>query len=363
LQADARHEGLTLEVHNLTKRFGDFVAVHDMSFRVPAGRFLTILGKSGSGKTTLLRMIAGFDTTGGGRIRIGEADVTELPPYKRDIGMVFQHHALFPHMSVAENIEFPLRQRRISRAQRQARVEEILAAVGLTALSQRRPSQLSGGEQQRVALARAVVFKPRILLMDEPLAALDKRSREQLQSEIRRLQRTLNITTLYVTHDQTEAFALSDLVAVMNAGRIEQLAAPRDIYESPQSEFVARFVGDSNVFTGIAVSTHSGGSGVRLTNGALIGCPTALVAGQPTTLLVRPEKLTLHVTHPGSSELNTIKAQVAEVLFYGELIEYRLRVDEVEIIARRQNAGEDPMPMKGENVFACWAILDTVVLS
>jgi len=362
LQANSR-SAHALEACGLTRRYGDVIAVNDVSLRVPAGHVTAILGTSGSGKTTLLRMIAGFEPITHGRVLIGDVDVTDMPPFRRDIGFVFQDHALFPHMTVAQNVEYPLRMRRIPQEKRSALVAHALALAGLTSLSQRRPAQLSGGEQQRTALARAVIFGPRILLMDEPLASLDKRSREQLQHEIKTLQRALKITTIYVTHDQTEAFILGDLVAVMNAGRIVQTASPREIYERPQAEFVARFVGDSNVLTGQVVRVNTEGSTVQFGCGATIRCHAVLVPGQRVSLLVRPEKLTFDSAMPNSSDLNGLEAEITEVLFLGERLEYRLRSAGIDIVARKSNVAFLATPEPGSKIVVTWRVLDTVVLS
>lgn len=356
---DAAGDGVSLAVRNLEMRYGSVNAVADVSFDVPAGSFLTLLGASGSGKTTVLRMIAGFESGSRGRIEIGGVDVSDLPAHRRDIGMVFQRYALFPHMTVAENIAFPLRQRGVSRDERQARVDEMLRNVGMSDLAARRPSQLSGGQQQRVALARALVFKPRVLLLDEPLAALDKQLRDQMQGEIRALQRQLHITTVYVTHDQTEAFALSDRVAVMKAGRIEQLATPRELYETPGNEFVARFVGDSNLLRGRP--THANAA-LRLTDGSLIRCPRPLPGTTQATVMIRPEKLDLHTHENRVTGYNTLNGVVLDVVFLGEILEYRVQAGDEELLVRKQNLGRDPLAA-GTPVTLTWAVRDTVVLA
>lgn len=340
-------------------RYGNVTAVSDVSFDVPGGSFLTLLGASGSGKTTVLRMIAGFEPSARGSIAIGGTEVSALPPHRRDIGMVFQRYALFPHMSVAENIAFPLHQHGVHRTERAVRVAEMLESVGLSELAARRPSQLSGGQQQRVALARALIFKPRVLLMDEPLAALDKRLREQMQNEIRTLQRQLHITTVYVTHDQTEAFALSDQVAVVNAGRIEQLATPRELYETPKTEFVARFVGDSNIFRGRPAQRNA----VRLTDGSLIHCPAPLPDTSQVTVMVRPEKVDIHTNETRPAGNNAIRGRVLDAVFLGEITEYRVLANHQEMVVRKQNHGLAPSLPPGAAVTLTWALRDTVVVS
>ena len=240
--------GASIRIEGLSKRYGEFVAVDDLSLDLGAGEFVTLLGLSGSGKTTTLMAVAGFVEPDAGRIEVGGRNIVDLPPEKRDLGVVFQNYALFPHLNVFENVAFPLRMRRHSTAEIDKAVKRLLGVVGLEAMATRRIAALSGGQQQRVALARALVFEPPALLMDEPLGALDRTLRDQMQTEIKRIQRELGVTVLYVTHDQDEALALSDRIAVMAAGRICQLATPDEIYERPQSAFVAGFVGDSNFF-------------------------------------------------------------------------------------------------------------------
>ena len=245
-----RSRGAPVRLERLTKRYDDVVAVDDISLDIAAGEFVSLLGPSGSGKTTTLMMVAGFQDVTAGAITVGDREISRLPPHKRDIGVVFQHYALFPHMRVAENIGFPLRMRDVSKAESRRRVAEALRLVQLEDYGDRYPRQLSGGQQQRVALARAVVFEPGLALMDEPLGALDRQLREQMQFEIKRLQNTLGITVIYVTHDQEEALVMSDRIAVMNRGRVEQFAAPDELYNRPATAFVATFVGESNVIGG-----------------------------------------------------------------------------------------------------------------
>ncbi len=338
--------GPALAARNLVKRFGSVAAVDDVSFDVPGGAFLTLLGPSGSGKTTVLRLLGGFERPDAGRMDIGGADITDLPPYKRDIGVVFQRYALFPHMTVADNVAFPLKQRGRAGG---ATVEEMLETVGMPGLGARFPHELSGGQQQRVALARALVFRPRILLMDEPLAALDKHLRERLQHEIRALQQRLGITTIYVTHDQAEAFVMSDLVAVLNAGKIEQVGPPGALYDTPRTAFVAQFVGDSNLFRG----TPAGPGALKLTTGEIL---RTLQSSAPQTLLVRPEKILIDAAAPAG---NILRGVIADVRFLGEATTYRVRVAEMDVRVRAFGAATFA---PGAEVVLSWNAADTVVI-
>ncbi len=348
--------GPVLAVRNLVKRFGKVAAVDDVSFSVAGGTFLTLLGPSGSGKTTVLRLLGGFETPDAGSIALGGADIGRLPPYKRDIGVVFQRYALFPHMNVAENVGFSLRQRGVATGERARRITEALEMVGLEGLGGRAPSQLSGGQQQRVALARALVFKPRILVMDEPLAALDKHLRERLQDEIRALQRRLGITTVYVTHDQAEAFVMSDIVAVMNAGKIEQIAAPRALYEAPRTEFVARFVGDSNIFRGPVNESR-----MRLADGVLIAF--AGNGAPPTALMVRPEKIRIGKAGHQNAGDNLLQGWLIDMRFLGDACLYRVRAGAQEIVVRDLNRTDSAHFAAGDEVILTWPAADTVPLS
>lgn len=358
LQPHTAPAGPALVVSNLCKRYDDTLAVQDLTFSVDSGSFLTLLGASGSGKSTVLRMIGGFTRPDAGRIHIGGLDVTDMAAYRRNIGVVFQRYALFPHLSVADNVAYPLKMRQVERSRRATLVAEMLENVGLQALAGRMPWQLSGGQQQRVALARALVFKPRILLMDEPLAALDRRLREQMQLEIRTLQRRLRITTVYVTHDQQEAFALSDQVALINEGRIEQIGTPRQLYDRPSSEFVARFVGDSNLLQGhrSPVGTH----GLSLSDGSHIQCPLPPAAVQ--TVVIRPERLQVHAQRPALSAHNLLPGRIEDALFLGSAMEYLVRCGPHLLIAR--GAPPEPAPPfdSGQPVWVSWRIDDTMML-
>jgi putative spermidine/putrescine transport system ATP-binding protein len=302
-----------LRIRGLSKLYGRTAALHHVDLDVDPGEFITLLGPSGSGKTTLLMILAGFVRPNSGSILVGGEEIIVAPPHKRNIGMVFQNYALFPHMNVAENIAFPLRQRQIDKKETAERVQRVLELVQLGGYGERRTDQLSGGQRQRVALARAIVFEPRILLMDEPLSALDKKLREQMQIEIRHLHRRLGMTTVYVTHDQREAITMSDRIAVMNNGRIVQLDTPERLYATPQTRFVAEFIGESTL---LPVETE--GADVRLA-GQLLK-PNAPVNGTPGRkwLVVRPEKLSILDGSSDGEQQNVFQGSVREIIYQGE---------------------------------------------
>jgi spermidine/putrescine ABC transporter ATP-binding subunit len=315
--------GAEVRLQGLTKLFGPVVAVRDVSMTVPAGSFFTLLGPSGSGKTTTLMMIAGFVHPTRGVIAIDGVDVAALPPQKRDLGIVFQSYAVFPHLTVAQNVAFPLEVRKVGRADIRRRVGGALELVRLTGYEQRLPRQLSGGEQQRVALARALVFHPRVLLMDEPLGALDKKLRAHMQLELKAIQRQLHVTVIYVTHDQEEALTMSDRVAVMRGGRTEQIGTPAELYESPVSRFVADFVGDSNFLDAVVLLAGADGRAVVRAEGGLELRGTSrepLQAGQRVVAAVRPEKIVTHDAH--APDLNRCKGVVQQVVYAGDATRY-----------------------------------------
>jgi spermidine/putrescine ABC transporter ATP-binding subunit len=324
--ADQRHRsGASVTLEKLDKRFNTVVAVDGVSLAIEPGEFITLLGPSGSGKTTTLMMIAGFEIPTAGEIYIDGTPIVTTPPHRRNIGMVFQNYALFPHMTVAENIAFPLKQRRVSKSSIVERVTGVLEIVSLPGYEGRYPRQLSGGQQQRVALARAVVFNPRVLLMDEPLGALDKKLREGLQLEIRRLHEELGITFIYVTHDQEEALVMSDRIAVMNQGRIEQLGSPVDLYDRPNSRFVAEFIGESNFLDGIALDGGSRVNQVRIGDDVVSAIGREDVAsGMGVVLAVRPEKLSFREEGEALplEQLNHLATTVREGTFIGEMRRY-----------------------------------------
>jgi putative spermidine/putrescine transport system ATP-binding protein len=306
------YAGHALSLVNISKKYGDVTVVRDVSLEVASGRFLTLLGPSGSGKTSILMMIAGFSAPDAGLIRLDGADITAQPPEKRAFGMVFQGYALFPHMSAAENVDFPLRVRKIPKAERAARVRAALDLVQLSQFGDRRPGQLSGGQQQRIALARALVFDPAILLLDEPLSALDRKLRAELQEELKAIHQRIGRTFIYVTHDQEEALSLSDDIAIMNAGRIVQFGAPNTLYEKPATRFVANFLGHSNFIEGDIESRDE--SGFTVVSGSL----RARALGQPpqgkALLSLRPEKIGILPQQAGE---NTARGFIASWAYVG----------------------------------------------
>ncbi|GLR82616.1 ABC transporter ATP-binding protein (plasmid) [Azospirillum oryzae] len=311
----------SLSVQGLAKRYGDFVALAPTDLVVADGEFLTLLGPSGSGKTTLLSLLAGLVPPDEGSVRIGSQDVTYAPPYERDIGVVFQNYALFPHMTVEENIAFPLKMRKVAAAEAKRRAGEALEMVHLPHIAGRYPRELSGGQQQRVALARCMVYKPSIILMDEPLGALDKKLREHMQLEIKRLHRELGTTVVYVTHDQEEAMTMSDRICLMNAGRIEQLGTPADLYFRPRSLFVADFLGESNILPA-ALRGRSGdeveiGLGTLGVPGRALANGNDLPPGSEVRVMVRPQNLT--VARGAGNAVGGLQGRVSEVMVTGSL--------------------------------------------
>ncbi|EZP32512.1 ABC transporter ATP-binding protein [Pseudomonas sp. RIT288] len=318
--ASQQNDKPLVSLRNLNKHYGDFAAVDNISLDIKDGEFMTFLGSSGSGKSTTLSMLAGFETPSSGEILVNGQSLVNVPPHKRDIGMVFQRYSLFPHLSVRDNIAFPLAIRKLAAAERDKRVDAMLKLVQLEQFAHRRPSQLSGGQQQRVAIARALVYEPRILLMDEPLGALDKKLREDLQDELRQLHRRLGITIVYVTHDQEEAMRLSQRIAIFSHGKIVGLGSGYDLYQNPPNAFVASFLGNSNFLKlkaqGNAAASFEGQSlSIRLT--------ASLHPDQDVLLMVRPEKaVALSVQQANDEPLaagwNEVSAQVVEVLFLGE---------------------------------------------
>jgi len=319
-----------LTIRGISKHYGSAIALNDVDLDVNPGEFVTLLGPSGSGKTTLLMILAGFVRPDAGSVMVGEEEIVATPPHKRNVGMVFQNYALFPHMNVFDNVAFPLRQRRFDRREIASRVRSALDLVQLGDLSGRRVDQLSGGQKQRVALSRAIVFEPRILLMDEPLSALDKKLREQMQIEIRHLHDRLRMTTVYVTHDQREAITMSDRIAVMNRGRIVQLDSPRRLYAQPRTRFVAEFIGESSL-----LPVHVDARGAQWC-GRLLKCadPPAAVPGK-WWLVVRPEKLFILDRGHTHDSLNLFEGAVKELIYQGESLLCHVGLEDGSVLAVR----------------------------
>ncbi|WP_395539389.1 ABC transporter ATP-binding protein [Neotabrizicola sp. sgz301269] len=318
---------------------GVSLVVKDLNLAIGKGEFLTMLGPSGSGKTTCLMMLAGFETATHGEITLDGRPINQVPPHKRGIGMVFQNYALFPHMTVGENLSFPLEVRGMGKPEREAKIARALDMVQMGAFASRRPAQLSGGQQQRIALARALVFDPKLVLMDEPLGALDKQLREHMQFEIKHLHESLGITVVYVTHDQGEALTMSDRVAVFNDGRIQQLAPPADLYERPDNSFVAGFIGENNKLMGVIEDLSGEKATVRLTSGELIDATPVNVRekGQKTLVSIRPERVEFKPSMMPAGA-HTLDATVTEVIYMGDILRVVLRV-----------AGQDGFVMKMRN--------------
>ena len=351
-RAAPKLRGQTVTISGVSKRYGAVRAVEDVSIEVGAGEFLSLLGPSGSGKTTLLMMIAGFESATEGSIRVGDRDLTYVPPNERGIGMVFQKYALFPHMTVAQNIAFPLKMRKLAKAEIAERVRRALSLVRLDDYDHRMPSQLSGGQQQRIAVARATVLEPPVLLMDEPLGALDKKLREHMQLEIKRIHRELGVTVLYVTHDQEEAMTMSDRICLMRNGRIEQVGTPRELYIEPASVYAADFLGESN----LVVGTHCGEGEVELASRAdslrLRGKPRVDVpAGRNVRCLIRPEAIRL--LGPAERADNEIAATIVDATLAGGVTRYLLgAADGLELRATVLSAGTDAQHAVGAQVRA-----------
>ena len=310
-----------LSLQGVKKQFGSTVVVEDLHLAVQENELITFLGPSGCGKTTTLRMIAGFEYPTHGSIFIAGKDVTAVPPHKREIGIVFQSYSLFPHLTISENVAYGLKRRGVARSERNERVKEVLNLVDLAQYGERYPSELSGGQQQRVAIARAIVIRPKILLLDEPLSALDAKLRQRMRTEIRHLQRQIGMTTILVTHDQEEALAMSDRIVVMNRGRVEQFGTPSHIYKKPATTFVANFVGETNLIPGIVAESDVEGCNIFRAECGFEACfknINNLSAGQKATLSLRPESLNIGATASADSQIrNTTSGQVRQISYLG----------------------------------------------
>ncbi|QFU16075.1 ABC transporter ATP-binding protein [Microvirga thermotolerans] len=347
-----------LQLDGLTKRYGDSVAVAALDLAVPKGELVALLGPSGCGKTTTLRMVAGLIRPSAGRIVVGSQDITAMPPYRRDMGLVFQSYALFPHMTVARNVAFGLEMRSVPRPEIERRVKEALAMVRLEALAERRPRELSGGQQQRVALARALVIRPSILLLDEPLSNLDAKLRDEMRNEIRDIQQSLGITAVFVTHDQVEALSMCDKVVVMRGGKLEQVGTPVDVYEHPATPFVASFVGRTNRLEGQAQGDGR----------VVIGAMEVRVPGRPggrVEVMVRPHRMNLVEAVSGGERAaegtNRLEGRLVRVTFVGDLLQYHVDVGGAEIVVEKASDHGRGFLAVGTPVAVLWRVDDTMV--
>jgi spermidine/putrescine transport system ATP-binding protein len=347
-----------LEIQNVTRRFGGFTAVDQANLSIDAGEFFTLLGPSGCGKTTLLRMIAGFDLPDSGSIRLEGADLAELPPERRPVRTVFQSYALFPHMNVEKNIAFPLRMAKTASGEIARKVEAALEDVRLTGFGKRFPHELSGGQKQRVAIGRALVTHPRVLLLDEPLAALDAKLREEMQIELINLQKEVGITFVYVTHDQTEALALSHRIAVMNAGRVEQVDTPSRIYSFPQSRFVADFIGTCNLLDGPVTACADGTVSVDVGGlGAVLVRGHGANAGSSGSIALRPEKIRIAAPAAEIASANRFRGHVTDLLYLGDVTVYKVSTAggaKLEALMANSSAGTTRFFEVGDDVSLSW---------
>ncbi len=358
-----------IQIRQVSKRFGDFVAVDSVDLDIQRGELFSILGASGCGKTTLLRMLAGFERPTSGRILIDGADITDQPPYKRPVNMMFQSYAIFPHMTVEKNVAYGLQKEGVPRDEVQRRVREMLELVQLEGFATRKPDQLSGGQRQRIALARALVKRPKVLLLDEPLAALDKKLREHTQFELMNIQDRLGITFIVVTHDQEEAMILSSRIAVMNQGRFEQVGTPKEVYEYPNSRFVADFIGTINMFDAVVESSgdgrllaHSPDAGRLLT----AFCDEPLPAGSGVCIAVRPEKIFISKGEPEGLEDMRLKGVVYDLGYFGNLSLYRIRLESGKIIqvsAQNRRRSAERFLEWDDEVYVSWQAQSAVVLA
>jgi len=347
---------VVISIDHVTRRFGAFVAVDDAHFDIRRAEFFSMLGPSGCGKTTTLRMIAGFEQPSDGEIRLEGSDVSKVPPYKRNVNTVFQHFALFPHMSVKDNVAFGLKAKKVAKPEIEKRVVDLLEIVRLGDFASRKPAQLSGGQQQRVALARALVNYPSALLLDEPLGALDLKLRQAMQLELKRIQREVGITFIFVTHDQEEALTMSDRIAVMNEGRVEQIGSPEEIYHEPGTEFVAGFIGMANLLPAL-IESHEGSLAVaRVAGDRVVRAPAVegLDDGDPATLMIRPERMHLRIEEPSASFVS-VPAAVVDLVFQGPVIRFDLQTPDGSPMVAHVGPEEDlPLLRPGDRVWVCW---------
>jgi spermidine/putrescine transport system ATP-binding protein len=351
---------IDVRLERVTKTFGEALAVDDLSLDIAEGEFFSMLGPSGCGKTTTLRMIGGFEEPSRGTVFLGGRDVTDQPPYKRDVNTVFQSYALFPHLNVFENVAFGLRRKKVAKTEVTARVDDALRLVEMTGFETRKPGQMSGGQQQRVALARALVNHPKVLLLDEPLGALDLKLRKQMQLELKRIQQEVGITFIYVTHDQEEAMTMSNRLAVMRAGRAEQVGPPEEVYENPQTQFVAAFLGASNLLEGDLKEQANGTSTVLLAGGDFVHLPNERApfgVGESVLVGVRPEKITIRSDGGGPTESgwNSVTGLLRMATYIGVSHQYKVEgPGGHELTVWVQNLGAEPAPTPGERVRLSW---------
>ncbi len=359
-------DGVAISLEGVSKRFGKVVAVRDVTTDIREGEFFTMLGPSGCGKTTTLRMIAGFEQPDEGRILLRGADVTWLPPNRRNVNMVFQHYALFPHMSIYDNVAFGLKLKRLAKEEQRERVREMLRVVQLEGLENRRPQQLSGGQQQRVALARALVNRPAALLLDEPLGALDVKLRKQLQLELKRIQSEIGITFVYVTHDQEEALAMSDRIAVMNDAVVEQIGSPREIYERPQTAFVADFIGSLNALDFRVDEVEDGVARMRVGERERIVVPVEAGAreGEELKIAVRPERIRIDPENGRAPEGGSrLEGVIAELVYLGSLTQFHVETPNGRLVSHRMNDENAARLETGRRVVLTWAPEHCTVLA
>jgi putrescine transport system ATP-binding protein len=358
-----------LEIVGITKKFGLFTAVDNVSIKIYQSELFCLLGGSGCGKTTLLRLLAGFETPTEGKILIDGVDVTGLPPYERPMNMMFQSYAIFPHMSVEKNVAYGLKREGLPKTEIKNRVENILELVQMTQFAKRKPHQLSGGQQQRVALSRALVKQPKVLLLDEPLAALDKKLREKTQFELIDIQDKLGITFIVVTHDQEEAMTLSTRIAVMNQGKFVQIGTPTDIYEYPQSRFTANFIGSINIFEGMVEKNQSDSHIVKCEEtdqDLLIDHESSIHVGESIGVAIRPEKIHISKESPADHQFNTVRGKILDFGYLGNLSVYNVKLDSgkiVKVSAPNQHRFSKHQVDWDDIVYLSWEAADTVVLS
>lgn len=353
----------SVRLESIVKRFGRVAAVDHINLEVSPGEFLTLLGPSGSGKTTTLKIIAGLEYPTEGQVYIDQESVIDKPPFKRGLGMVFQNYALFPHMTVFDNIAFPLKMRPVPKNTIRQKVMAILDVVKLAGFDARYPRQLSGGQQQRIALARALVYEPSVLLMDEPLGALDKKLREEMQLEVKQIQERIKITTIYVTHDQSEALTMSDKIALMNNGRFEQIGTPEELYEQPANRFVAGFIGESNFLEGDVARIEDRLAEIKTAKGLIVQVKPkpGIQVGQPVTLAIRPEKI--RIGSPTGQPVNRFQGTVDNVVYLGEIVKYVIVTSSGECIAAKStNVTREHQYKKGNRIDLGWNLEDCLIV-